>query len=236
MTAGTADAAGSGRGERMSRRRKRDAVLRLLRGEDLETVSRALGVTAAPLSGLRDDFLAAGEASLAMRPSGGEVLESERRKARLEGGGSSVSCWRPRSRPLRAAALWSGPAVPGLASVAGDRLPPSPAAPATWADRELPPWHAGADGDRPRCAPCAEPAADHRPHLRLGADRPVAPQAGLRFPGGDAFGLRGHEMASRTGSRRCRLCRWLAVWRGSTAQSALPRRCVRRSAPRWAGC
>jgi hypothetical protein len=256
MTAGTADAAGSGRGGRMSRRRKRAAVLRLLRGEDLETVSRALGVTAAPLSGLRDAFLAAGEASLATRPSGGEVLESERRKARLEGGGSSVSCWRPRSRPLRAAALWSGegqghepdhlarqrqapwsgPAVPDLASIAGDRLLPSPAAPAIWADRELPPWHAGADGDRPRCAPCAEPAADHCPHLRLGADRPVAPQAALRFPGGDAFGLRGHEMASRTGSRRCRLCRWPAVWRGSTAQSALPRRCVSRSAPGWAGC
>ena len=31
-----------GRGGRMSRQRKRDAVLRLLRGEDLEAVSRAL--------------------------------------------------------------------------------------------------------------------------------------------------------------------------------------------------
>ena len=67
----------------MSRQRKRDAVLRLLRGEDLETVSRALGVTAAPLSGWRDAFLAAGEASLATRPSDGEALESERLKARL---------------------------------------------------------------------------------------------------------------------------------------------------------
>jgi transposase len=72
-----------GRGGRMSRRRKRDAVLRLLRGEDLETVSRALGVTAATLSGWRDAFLAAGEASLATRPTGGEALESERLKARL---------------------------------------------------------------------------------------------------------------------------------------------------------
>ena len=34
----------------MSRQRKRDAVLRLLRGEDLETVSRSLGVTAATLT------------------------------------------------------------------------------------------------------------------------------------------------------------------------------------------
>ena len=34
---------GLGRGGRMSRKRKRDVVLRLLRGEDLETLSRALG-------------------------------------------------------------------------------------------------------------------------------------------------------------------------------------------------
>jgi transposase len=40
-------AIGVGRGGRMSRQRKRDAVLQLLRGEDLETASRALGVTAA---------------------------------------------------------------------------------------------------------------------------------------------------------------------------------------------
>jgi transposase-like protein len=67
----------------MSRQRKRDAVLRLLRGEDLETVSRSLGVTAATLSGWRDAFLAAGEARLASRPAEGEELESERLKARL---------------------------------------------------------------------------------------------------------------------------------------------------------
>jgi transposase-like protein len=67
----------------MSRRRKRDAVLRLLRGEDLETVSRALGVTAATLTSWREAFLAAGEASLATRPTDGEALESARLKARL---------------------------------------------------------------------------------------------------------------------------------------------------------
>ena len=49
MVAETTGAAGPGRGGRMSRQRKRDAVLRLLRGEDLETVSRALGVAAAML-------------------------------------------------------------------------------------------------------------------------------------------------------------------------------------------
>ncbi len=78
-----AGVAAPGRGGRMSRRRKRDAVLRLLRGEDLEMVSRTLGVTAAALSGWRDAFLAAGEARLASRPAGNEELESERLKARL---------------------------------------------------------------------------------------------------------------------------------------------------------
>jgi len=83
MAAETTVAAGPGRGGRMSRRRKRDAVLRLLRGEDLETVSRSLGVTAATLTAWRDAFLAAGEASLASRPAAGEEFESGRLKARL---------------------------------------------------------------------------------------------------------------------------------------------------------
>ena len=55
--------------QRMSARRKQAAALRLLRGEDLELVSRELGVTAAELSGWREAFLAAGEASLRSRPA-----------------------------------------------------------------------------------------------------------------------------------------------------------------------
>src|ERR1700709_74239 len=106
-------AAALGRGGRMSRQRKRDAVLRLLRGEDLDTVSRALGVTAATLSGWRDAFLDGGEATLASKPADGEERESDRLKARLgemllktelleqkiallEGGGSPLA--RKRSR------------------------------------------------------------------------------------------------------------------------------------------
>src|SRR3954447_25774130 len=72
-----------GRGGRMSRQRKTAAVLRLLRGEDLETVSRELGVTAAMLTGWRDAFLAGGEAALMTRAATGEELESERLKAKL---------------------------------------------------------------------------------------------------------------------------------------------------------
>jgi transposase-like protein len=51
----------------MSRQRKTAAVRQLLRNEDLETVSRGLGVTAATLSSWRDAFLPADEASLTTR-------------------------------------------------------------------------------------------------------------------------------------------------------------------------
>src|SRR4051794_433192 len=78
---------GLGRGGRMSRKRKRDAVLRLLRGEDLETLSRALGATAATLSGCQDTFLSAGEASLATRSTAGEALEPIRQGVRRCFGG-----------------------------------------------------------------------------------------------------------------------------------------------------
>jgi transposase-like protein len=78
------DSPGLGRGGRMSRQRKMAAVLlRLLRGEDLELVSRSLGVTAATLSGWRDEFLAGGEAALATKPTDAKVLEGERLKAKL---------------------------------------------------------------------------------------------------------------------------------------------------------
>lgn len=52
---------------RFSAKRKTEAVLRLLQGEDLDTLSRELGVTASRLSQWRDDFLAAGEAGLKSR-------------------------------------------------------------------------------------------------------------------------------------------------------------------------
>ena len=52
---------------RFSAKRKRDTVVRLLRGEDLDTLSRELGVTAATLSSWRDTFLVGGEASLKTR-------------------------------------------------------------------------------------------------------------------------------------------------------------------------
>ena len=68
---------------RMSAKRKQSAVLRLLRGEDLDLVSRDLGVTAAELSGWRDAFLAAGEASLKSRASDGRDVEIGRLKEKV---------------------------------------------------------------------------------------------------------------------------------------------------------
>jgi hypothetical protein len=46
-----------------------DAVLRLLRGEELDALSRELGVTAATLSLWRDEFLAAGQTGLKSKTS-----------------------------------------------------------------------------------------------------------------------------------------------------------------------
>ena len=68
---------------RMSARRKHEAVLRLLRGEDLELLSRELVVTAAELSGWREAFLAAGEASLKSRPADARAGEIGRLKEKV---------------------------------------------------------------------------------------------------------------------------------------------------------
>jgi hypothetical protein len=67
----------------MSAKRKQSAVSRLLRGEDLELVSRELAVPAAEVSAWRDAFLAAGEAALKIRPADGRDAEIGRLKAKV---------------------------------------------------------------------------------------------------------------------------------------------------------
>lgn len=52
---------------RFTTRRKQELVLRLFRGEPLETVSREVGVTAATLSAWRNQFLSGGAAALKSR-------------------------------------------------------------------------------------------------------------------------------------------------------------------------
>src|SRR3954452_3152605 len=88
-----------GRGGRMSRQRKTAAVLRLLRGEDLETVSRSLGVTAATLAGWQDAFLAGGEAALTTRAATGEEPGERAAEGQTRGGADRA---RPAEREDRA--------------------------------------------------------------------------------------------------------------------------------------
>lgn len=77
-----ADAEEKERG-RWSSKRKAEVVLRLLRGEDLDTVSREVRVTAATLSQWRDEFLAAGQAGLKSKPTTAADDEVLRLKAML---------------------------------------------------------------------------------------------------------------------------------------------------------
>lgn len=62
-------AATNGRGEpgRFGSARKMETVLRLLRGEELDALSRELGVAASTLAGWKTAFLAAGQAGLKSR-------------------------------------------------------------------------------------------------------------------------------------------------------------------------
>jgi Transposase len=79
-TGGAPEERRDGRG-RWSAKRKYAAVLRVLRGEDLETLSRELGVTAAALSGWRDQFLEGGAANLKAREVDVDDEETQRLKS-----------------------------------------------------------------------------------------------------------------------------------------------------------
>jgi transposase-like protein len=66
---------------RFSSRKKLDVVLRVLRGDDLDLVSREVGITAAKVSAWRDQFVASGQAGLKSRAADGHDDELERLKA-----------------------------------------------------------------------------------------------------------------------------------------------------------
>lgn len=66
---------------RFSSRKKVEAVLRVLRGEDLDLVSREAGITAAKLSEWREHFVASGQAGLKSRAADGRDEELARLKA-----------------------------------------------------------------------------------------------------------------------------------------------------------
>ncbi len=68
---------------RFSVKRKSAAVIRLLKGEDLDTLSRELGVLASTLSGWRDRFLSAGQSVLKTRPADNRDDEIHRLQAKV---------------------------------------------------------------------------------------------------------------------------------------------------------
>lgn len=67
---------------RWSTKRKTEVVLRLLRGEDVDSVSRELGVTASTLSRWRDEFISGGQSAMKSR-GGREPAEVKELQAKL---------------------------------------------------------------------------------------------------------------------------------------------------------
>lgn len=77
--AGAAPASDNGAPERFSAKRKTEVVLRMLRGEDLDALSRELRVPVPDLAAWRDTFLAAGQQGLRSRQ--GDPLERQLKDA-----------------------------------------------------------------------------------------------------------------------------------------------------------
>ena len=73
----------SGERGRWSSRRKTEVVLRALRGEDLDALSRELGVTAGGIAQWREHFLASGQAGLKSRPADERDDELGRLRAKV---------------------------------------------------------------------------------------------------------------------------------------------------------
>ena len=131
MAVMTDEQAGTGRETRWSANKKTDAVLRLLRGERLDELSRELRVEAHRLAAWRDEFLAAGKVGLKGRlpAEDGMSLEQRRRlreaerkvgeltldndilRAAARKGGSRSR--RRSGRGERRAARAAGPGLPG---------------------------------------------------------------------------------------------------------------------------
>jgi hypothetical protein len=97
---------------RWTSRRKPEAVLRVLRGGDLEALSRELGVTAGAIARWRDQVLAAGQAAVRARPADERDEEIARLRAKV--GELTMDNELLRERPRRAEAnAPSAPRGPG---------------------------------------------------------------------------------------------------------------------------
>ena len=73
----------SGLVRRMTVKRKHEAVTRLLRGEDLDFVSRSMGTTAATLAKWREAFVCGGRAALKERPGDDRDEQIKRLESKL---------------------------------------------------------------------------------------------------------------------------------------------------------
>ncbi len=71
------------RRRRLTAARKQEAVLRVLRGKDVELVARSLEATAADVSNWRDAFLEAGASGLKQRPRDAREEEIDRLRAKV---------------------------------------------------------------------------------------------------------------------------------------------------------
>ncbi len=80
-----ASAGGDGTREpgRFSARRKTETILRMLRGESLDSLARELGVTAATLAHWREEFPTGGQAALKSRPADERDDEIQRLRAKV---------------------------------------------------------------------------------------------------------------------------------------------------------
>lgn len=93
---------------RWSAGRKVSVVLELLRGAELESVSRRHGVTAATIPAWRDDFLASGEAGLKRRETHVDDEETQRLKRVVAEQAATSELLREKIRHLEANSLWAG--------------------------------------------------------------------------------------------------------------------------------
>ena len=71
------------RPRRWSARKKGDVVLRILRGESMELLSRELGVAMRDLQEWHDSFVSAGSAALRSRPTTAAEVELTKARAKI---------------------------------------------------------------------------------------------------------------------------------------------------------
>jgi predicted RNase H-like nuclease (RuvC/YqgF family) len=86
---------------RYSTRRKTQVVIRLLRGEAIDALSRELGVTAATVSGWRDHLLAGGQSVLKTRQPDAREEEVHRLKAKIGDQAMEIELLREKQRRLK---------------------------------------------------------------------------------------------------------------------------------------